>query len=345
MTAVLPTASVRSAESRVDAAVRAIAAGRAVVVADDEDRENEGDLVFAAEHASPALMAFTVRHTSGFVCVALPEEECVRLELPAMARSNQDRFATAYRVTVDAVGCGTGISAADRALTVARLGDRSAGATDFVRPGHVVPLAARRGGVLERRGHTEAAVDLAALAGCSPAGALCEIVSRDHPGTMAHGGELRRFADEHAIPFVTIADLAAVRGRGAPVRRGAATALPTPHGTFRAIGYAGDDGAEHIALQMGRLRSGSPALVHVECLSGNVLRSSGCTCGAELDAALAEVARRGHGVVVYLRPTAARACAFVGPAVLDSTTGHAAAAILADLGVGSSTGIAEARIS
>jgi 3,4-dihydroxy 2-butanone 4-phosphate synthase/GTP cyclohydrolase II len=345
---VLPTAVVGSAEARVGAAVAAVAAGRAVVVADDEDRENEGDLVFAAEHASPALMAFTVRHTSGFVCVALPEEECVRLELPAMTRTNRDPFATAYRVTVDAVGCGTGISAADRALTVARLGDRSADAADFVRPGHIVPLAARRGGVLERRGHTEAAVDLAVLAGCSPAGALCEIVSRGHPATMAHGAELRRFADEHAIPFVTIADLAAVRRHEVQVRRGAATALPTPHGTFRAIGYAGADGAEHVALQMGRLRAESSALVHVECISGNVLRSAACDCGAGLDAALAEVARRGHGVVVYLRPAAARACAFFGPAELDSTTDHVAAAILADLGIGSRgsrTGVVEPRIS
>lgn len=322
-----------NAAARVARAVAAIGAGRPVVVADDADREDEGDLVFAATHATAGLLAFTVRHTSGFVCVALPDDECDRLALPPMAARGGDRFGTAYRVTVDARGTGTGISATDRARTVALLGSPAAAAEDFVRPGHVVPLAARPGGVLERPGHTEAAVDLARLAGLPPAGALCEIVSTERPGAMARGAELHRFAAEHDLVHLTIADLAAVLGeRPRPVRRAATTTLPTTHGTFRAIGYA-DGAAEHLVLVAGRPAPGVAVHVHTECLAGDVLRSTGCRCGAELDAALAELARDG-GVLVLLRPAGrARACGLLGD---GPGTGDPAVvrAILTDLGVG-----------
>lgn len=326
---------VAAAEERVQAAVVAIGEGRPVVVSDDVDRENEGDLVFAAQYATPELLAFTVRHTSGFVCVALPISGCERLALPPMARDNQDRFSTAYRVTVDAVGTGTGISARDRALTILRLGTPSAEAADFVRPGHVVPLAACPGGVLERRGHTEAAVDLAEMAGCSPAGALCELVSRERPGAMARGAELERFAADHGLAHLTIADLvAARRAASAAVRRATATQLPTRHGGFHAVGYAGTvDGSEHVALTMGRLDDQVPVYVHIECISGDVLRSTECGCGSRLDQALSAIARAGRGVVIYLRPAGVlRACAFPGPSWPDHLPLHVPG-ILRDLGV------------
>lgn len=216
MTAIDPVTSgdlPPAAEERVRAAVAAVTAGRPVVVVDDADRENEGDLVFAATAATPALVAFTVRHTSGFVCVALPGESCDRLRLGPMHAGGGDRFGTAYRVAVDLRGTGTGISASARAATIAALGDPASRATDFARPGHVVPLRARSGGVLARRGHTEAAVDLSRLAGLPAAGALCEIVSVERPGEMARGAELERFAAEHRLVLVSIADLVAHRRR------------------------------------------------------------------------------------------------------------------------------------
>jgi 3,4-dihydroxy 2-butanone 4-phosphate synthase / GTP cyclohydrolase II len=239
-----------SAGQRVRAALAAIADGRPVVVVDDVDRENEGDLIFAASLATPKLVAFTVRHTSGFVCVALPGEDCDRLALPPMHTEAGDRFHTAYRVTVDLRGTGTGISAASRAATIAALASPRSKAADFLRPGHVVPLMAQPGGVLRRAGHTEAAVDLVRMAGLPPAGALCEIVSEDQPGEMARGAELERFAKEHDLVLLSIADLIQYRRRHEPqVRRVVTTSLPTSHGPFQAFGYAGvHDGAEHMAL-------------------------------------------------------------------------------------------------
>jgi 3,4-dihydroxy 2-butanone 4-phosphate synthase/GTP cyclohydrolase II len=322
------------AEVRVRAALAAIGAGRPVVVVDDVDRENEGDLIFAATTATPELVAFTVRHTSGFVCVALPGETCDRLGLATMHHDNEDRYRTAYQVTVDLRGTGTGISSAARAATIAALGSPTSAAADFTRPGHVVPLRARPGGVLARRGHTEAALDLARLAGLPAAGAICEIVSEDRPGEMARGAELERFAEEHDLVLISVTDLVSFRRRTEPqVRRVVETSLPTEHGRFTAIGYASELGAaEHVALVAGPADPTVPVHLHVECLSGDVLRSTGCACRRDLDEAMARFAADSRGIVVYLRPAGrAGACGLRDPAV-DLGTAAAAEWILTDLG-------------
>jgi 3,4-dihydroxy 2-butanone 4-phosphate synthase / GTP cyclohydrolase II len=285
-------------------AVADIAAGRAVVVVDDADRENEGDLIFAAELATPALVAFMVRHTSGYICVPLPAEECDRLDLPPMHHTNQDKRGTAYAVTADArEGVSTGICAADRARTMRLLAAAESTPWDFTRPGHVVPLRAKDGGVLRRAGHTEAAVDLARLAGLRPAGVLCEIVNDD--GTMARLPDLEAFARQHGLTLVSIADLIAYRRRSELlVRRVADARIPTRHGVFRAVGYDSTlDTVEHVALVIGDLGDGENVLVrvHSECLTGDVFGSLRCDCGPQLDAALAAVAAEGRGIVLYVR--------------------------------------------
>jgi 3,4-dihydroxy 2-butanone 4-phosphate synthase / GTP cyclohydrolase II len=290
----------------VERALRDLADGKAVVVVDDEDRENEGDLIFAAEKATPELVSFMVRYTSGYICVALTETECDRLDLPPMHHTNADSFRTAFTVTVDAKeGITTGISAADRAHTIRLLADPAAGAADLVRPGHVLPLRAKEGGVLRRSGHTEAAVDLTRLAGLSPAGALCEIVSEKNEADMARADELRVFAEDHGLTLVTIADLIAYRRRFEKhVERVAEARIPTPHGAFVAYGYDNVlDGIEHIALVCGELGDGEDVLVrvHSECLTGDVFGSLRCDCGPQLDAALEAVAAEGRGVVLYVR--------------------------------------------
>lgn len=202
----------------IERAIKDIAAGKAVIVVDDEDRENEGDLIFAAEHATPELVAFMVRYTSGYICVAIPESEADRLDLPPMVKTNQDNLKTAYAVTVDARhGITTGISAADRSHTIRLLAAAESGPDSFNRPGHVVPLRAKPGGVLRRPGHTEAAVDLAALAGARPAGVLCEMVNDD--GTMQRRPDLERFAAEHGLTLITIADLVEYLGQVGTVLR------------------------------------------------------------------------------------------------------------------------------
>ncbi|PRY27469.1 bifunctional 3,4-dihydroxy-2-butanone-4-phosphate synthase/GTP cyclohydrolase II [Pseudosporangium ferrugineum] len=285
-------------------AVKDIAAGKAVIVVDDEDRENEGDLIFAAEHATPELLAFMVRYTSGYVCVPLTEDEADRLDLPPMFHTNQDRRGTAYAVTVDArEGISTGISAADRAHTIRLLASAETRPTDLSRPGHVVPLRARPGGVLRRPGHTEASVDLATLAGLRPAGVICELVNDD--GTMMRLPDLEKFAAEHDLALISIADLIAYRRRHEQqVERVVETRLPTEHGDFTAVGYrAAVDGAEHVALVYGDLGDGEDVLVrvHSECLTGDVFASVRCDCGPQLDAALERVALAGRGVVLYMR--------------------------------------------
>ncbi|MCO1578782.1 bifunctional 3,4-dihydroxy-2-butanone-4-phosphate synthase/GTP cyclohydrolase II [Crossiella sp. SN42] len=290
----------------IEAAIADIAAGRPVVVVDDEDRENEGDLIFAAEKATPELIAFTVRYTSGYICVPLPESDCDRLDLPPMYHTNQDARGTAYTVTVDArSGVSTGISAADRAHTIRLLADAASTAADFNRPGHVVPLRAKEGGVLRRPGHTEAAVDLARLAGLRPAGVLCEVVSQKDDGDMARRDELEVFAAEHDLKLVSIAGLIAYRRRfEKQVQRVAEARIPTAHGVFRAVGYDSLlDGIEHVALVTGELGDGEDVLVrvHSECLTGDVFGSLRCDCGPQLDAALAAVAAEGRGVVLYMR--------------------------------------------
>jgi 3,4-dihydroxy 2-butanone 4-phosphate synthase/GTP cyclohydrolase II len=290
----------------IERAISDIAAGRPVVVVDDEDRENEGDLIFAAEKATPELLAFMVRYTSGYICVPLTESDCDRLDLPPMFHTNQDARGTAYTVTVDAKeGVSTGISAADRAHTIRLLAKETSQAGDFTRPGHVVPLRAKEGGVLRRPGHTEAAVDLAVLAGLRPAGVLCEIVSQKDEGDMARRDELEVFAAEHDLAIISIADLIDYRRRKEiQVVRVAEARIPTAHGTFRAVGYDSKlDGIEHIALVYGDIEDGENVLVrvHSECLTGDVFGSLRCDCGPQLDAALAAVVAEGRGVVLYMR--------------------------------------------
>jgi 3,4-dihydroxy 2-butanone 4-phosphate synthase/GTP cyclohydrolase II len=292
----------------VERAVADIAAGRAVVVVDDEDRENEGDLVFAASRATPELMAFTIRWSSGVVCVPVTAPTLDRLGIPLMTPHNRERMRTAYTISVDARdGVTTGISAADRAHTVRTLIDSATEAFEIVQPGHVFPLRYAEGGVLVRPGHTEAAVDLARLAGLEPAGVISEIVNDD--GTMKRGQQLRDFADEHGLAMISIDQLIHHRRRHENhVARVAETRLPTEHGEFTAYGYRMTiDGSEHVALVHGDLAAaraaGQPVLtrVHSECLTGDVLGSSRCDCGPQLDEALERIVSEGLGVLVYLR--------------------------------------------
>jgi 3,4-dihydroxy 2-butanone 4-phosphate synthase / GTP cyclohydrolase II len=288
----------------IERAIADIAAGKAVVVVDDEDRENEGDIIFAASKATPELMAFTIRHSSGVICVPMPAEMLDRLEIPLMTPHNKDRLRTAYTISVDARdGVTTGISAADRAHTARVLADSATEPWEVTRPGHVFPLRYREGGVLVRRGHTEAAVDLATLAGLTRAGVLVELVNDD--GTMKRGPELREFADEHGLAMISIDDLVRYRRRHENlVERVAETRLPTRHGDFTAYGYRITvDGSEHIALVHGDISGPDPVLtrVHSECLTGDVFGSDRCDCGPQLDEALERIVEEGRGVVVYLR--------------------------------------------
>ncbi|MGZ4448347.1 MAG: bifunctional 3,4-dihydroxy-2-butanone-4-phosphate synthase/GTP cyclohydrolase II [Nocardioides sp.] len=288
----------------VERAIADIAAGKAVVVVDDEDRENEGDIIFAASKATPELMAFTIRHSSGVICVPMPAEMLDRLEIPLMTPHNKDKLRTAYTISVDARdGVSTGISAADRAHTARVLADSATEPWEITRPGHVFPLRYRDGGVLVRRGHTEAAVDLATLAGLTPAGVLVEVVNDD--GTMKRAPELRAFADEHDLAMISIEDLVRYRRRVETlVERVAETRLPTRHGEFTAYGYRITvDDSEHIALVYGDISGDEPVLtrVHSECLTGDVFGSHRCDCGPQLDEAQERIVAEGRGVVIYLR--------------------------------------------
>jgi 3,4-dihydroxy 2-butanone 4-phosphate synthase / GTP cyclohydrolase II len=285
-------------------AVADLAAGKPVIVVDDADRENEGDLVFAAEHATPELVAFTIRWSSGVVCVPMAGADLDRLHIPPMTAQSTEPKGTAYTVSVDArTGVSTGISAGDRARTIRLLADPGAVAADFTRPGHVFPLRARPGGVLARPGHTEAAIDLVRLAGLRPVGAICELQNDD--GTMMRLPDLVAFGQRHGIRLVTIADLVAYRRQHeSQVERVADARVPTRHGEFRAVGYQSVlDGREHVALVAGDVDDGGEVLVrvHSECLTGDVFGSLRCDCGPQLDEALATVAAAGRGVVVYLR--------------------------------------------
>jgi 3,4-dihydroxy 2-butanone 4-phosphate synthase/GTP cyclohydrolase II len=275
-----------------------------LVVVDSEDRENEGDLILAAEHATPERLAFMVRHGSGVICVGLPGTRLDALHLPLMVAQNSDAMGTAYTVTVDyRHGTSTGISAADRASTLRALVDPQAGPSDFNRPGHVFPLRAREGGVLERPGHTEASVDLTRLAGLRPGGVLVEIVNDD--GSMARRPQLEEFARKHGLLMVTIADLIAWRKRNEViVQKVSSCRLPTRYGVFTLHGYRElPNGREHLALVMGEVGAGAPSLVrvHSECLTGEVFGSLRCDCESQLARAMGMVAAQGHGVIVYLR--------------------------------------------
>ncbi len=288
----------------IDRAIKDIAEGRPVVVVDDANRENEGDIILAASLATPELLAFMIRYTSGVICVPLPGAELDRLQLPLMTSQNTERMRTAFTLSVDARdGVTTGISAADRAATIARLVDPATTAQDLVRPGHIFPLRYAEGGVLRRPGHTEAAVDLARLAGLPPAGVLAEVVNDD--GTMARLPELRDFADTHGLALISIEQLIEYRRRTErQLTRQAHTKLPNAYGLWQAFGYRHDiDGTEYLALVLGDVADGTDVLtrLHSECLTGDVFGSLRCDCGAQLEAAMQAIAAEGRGVVLYLR--------------------------------------------
>ncbi|HYP74472.1 MAG TPA: bifunctional 3,4-dihydroxy-2-butanone-4-phosphate synthase/GTP cyclohydrolase II [Polyangiaceae bacterium] len=288
----------------IESALSAIAKGEIVVVVDDAARENEGDLILAAEHASPEKIAFMIRHTSGVICATVPPERARDLGLPLMVADNTESMRTAFTISVDlAVGTTTGISAADRSATLRALADPSRTAADFARPGHIFPLRVREGGVLRREGHTEAASDLARLAGLSPVGVLAELVNDD--GSMQSPEQVARFASEHGLIRISIADLIAYRRRTEVLVEAVADArLPTRHGVFSARVYRNVlDGIEHIALVRGELRGAQNVLVrvHSECLTGDIFGSTRCDCGSQLDSALETIAAAEQGVVVYLR--------------------------------------------
>jgi 3,4-dihydroxy 2-butanone 4-phosphate synthase / GTP cyclohydrolase II len=279
-------------------------AGRPVIIVDDEQRENEGDLVLAAEFATTEALAFIIRHTGGIVCLGMPDEVADRLALPPMVLHNTARRETAFTVSIEAAhGISTGISAADRAHTIRLAADPAATASDFARPGHVFPLRARRGGVLRRAGHTEAGVDLCRLAGLAPVAALSELMHDD--GSMMRLPALVEFAREHHLRVGTIADLIAHRLAGDRfVRRVDQAKLPTPWADFTVVGYRDElTEGEHVALVLGDVGDGEPVLVrvHSECLTGDALHSLRCDCGSQRDAALKLIADAGRGVLVYLR--------------------------------------------
>jgi 3,4-dihydroxy 2-butanone 4-phosphate synthase/GTP cyclohydrolase II len=286
-------------------AVAAVARGEIVVVVDDEDRENEGDLIMAAEAVTPEKLAFFLHHTSGYICAPITSQRARELELPPMVEANTDSMRTAFLVTVDArVGTTTGISAGDRAVTIQALVDPRTRPGDLNRPGHILPLEAKDGGVLKRAGHTEAAVDLARMAGLQPAGVLCEIVD-EKKMDMARLPELRAFAAEHDLLLISIADLIAHRRRNEKlVHRVAEAVIPTPFGPFTAIGYESDvDSVQSIALVRGEPSGKDDVLVrmHSECLTGDVFASLRCDCGTQLHDAMRQIAEAGEGVIVYIR--------------------------------------------
>lgn len=289
----------------IDRAIADLRAGRMIVVVDDEDRENEGDLVCAAEAVTPEIVNFMAQHGRGLICLALTPDDCDRLGLSQMVERNTDAMTTAFTVAIDAerrFGVGTGISASDRARTIRVAIDPETVPADLRRPGHIFPLRARPGGVLQRVGHTEASVDLARLAGFRPAGVICEILSAD--GSMARLPQLEEFCATHGLTLVSVADLVAYRLRiERLVHREAEARLPTEFGEFRIIGYRNDvDRAEHVALVFGDVDGEHNVLVrmHSKCLTGDVFHSLRCDCGLQLHAAMAHIARAGRGVIVYL---------------------------------------------
>ena len=289
--------------AKIEDAVAAFARGEILVVVDDEDRENEGDLTIAAEKVTPEVINFMAKWGRGLICMPMTEERLAELDLPLMVAQNTARFDTAFCVSIEAKGLtSTGISAGDRAATVLAAIDPSTRPADLARPGHMFPLRARTGGVLVRAGQTEAAVDLSRIAGLYPAGVICEIMNDD--GTMARVPELAKFAKRHRLLMITIADLIQYRMRTeALVRRVASAALPTEHGEFRVIAYESViDRETHVALVKGEIADGEQVLVrvHSRCLTGDVFHSARCDCGLQLEAALHRIAEEGRGVLLYL---------------------------------------------
>ena len=289
--------------ARIEDAVDAIRAGKMIIVVDDEDRENEGDLTIAAEKVTPEAINFMARYGRGLICLSMTPERLDELEIPLMVSQNSSRFETAFCVSIEAKGrTSTGISAGDRAATVLAAIDPATRPSDLARPGHMFPLRARTGGVMVRAGQTEAAVDLARIAGLYPAGVICEIMNED--GTMARVPELAKFARRHGLLMITIADLIKYRMRTESLVKRVATAkLPTEYGEFHVHAFENQiDKQTHVALVCGDIRDGKDVLVrvHSQCLTGDVFHSARCDCGAQLDTAMQRIAAEGRGVLLYL---------------------------------------------
>lgn len=287
----------------IEEAIYELIQGNVVIVCDDEDRENEGDFVALAEKATPEVINFMIKYGRGLVCVPVTEELADKLDLVPMVNHNTDPHRTAFTVSVDHKSTTTGISAYERSRTIQELLNPNAKASDFKRPGHVFPLVAKKGGVLRRAGHTEAAVDLARLCGAKPAGVICEIIKED--GTMARVPDLRKIADEFGLKMITIKDLIQYRNKKEKlVKREVEITLPTEFGEFKAIGYTNSvDGKEHVALVKGEVIPDEPILVrvHSECLTGDVFGSYRCDCGPQLHAALRQIEEEGRGILLYMR--------------------------------------------
>ncbi|MDI3534725.1 MAG: 3,4-dihydroxy 2-butanone 4-phosphate synthase / cyclohydrolase [Thermosediminibacterales bacterium] len=289
--------------NKIEEAIEDLKAGKIIIVVDDEDRENEGDLLMAAEKVTPETINFMAKYGRGLICVPMTKERLDELEIYPMVSTNTDPKETAFTVTVDAKDTTTGISAKERAFTILKLIDPQAGPKDFTKPGHIFPLVAKEGGVLKRAGHTEAAVDLARLAGLYPAGVICEIMNDD--GTMARVPQLMEYAKKHNLKIITIADLIAYRRKNESLVEKAAEAfLPTKYGDFKIIGYINKLNREHhVALVKGNISNGEPVLVrvHSECLTGDTFGSLRCDCGEQFAAAMEAIEKEGRGILLYMR--------------------------------------------
>lgn len=287
----------------IEDAVKDLLDGKPVIVVDDEDRENEGDFVAIAEKVTAETVNFMAKYGRGLICAPIDEEIAAKLDLSPMVSHNTDPHGTAFTISIDHMTTTTGISALERAITIQKMVDGESKGTDFKRPGHIFPLIAKKGGVLQRAGHTEAAVDLAVLAGAKPAGMICEIMNED--GSMARVPELHKLAEEHGLKFITIKDLIQYRNKKEKlVNKEVEIKLPTEYGEFRAIGFTNLlDDKEHVALVKGTIDPEEPVLVrvHSECLTGDVFGSHRCDCGPQLHAALHQIQEAGSGVLLYMR--------------------------------------------
>ncbi|WP_240840381.1 bifunctional 3,4-dihydroxy-2-butanone-4-phosphate synthase/GTP cyclohydrolase II [Acidaminobacter sp. JC074] len=287
----------------IEVAIEAIKNGEMIIVVDDEDRENEGDLLMAAEHASPEAINFMATHGRGLICMPMKEASLKALEIPMMIHNNTDPKETAFTVSVDHVNSTTGISAFERAETILKLIDETSKPSDFTRPGHIFPLVAKEGGVLKRAGHTEAAVDLSVLAGLKPAGVICEIMKDD--GSMARVDDLITYKEKHNLKMITIADLIAYRlENDSLIERVSEANMPTKYGDFKMVGYINKlTGEHHVALVKGEIKEDTPTLirVHSECLTGDAFGSLRCDCGDQLQNALKRIDEAGNGILLYMR--------------------------------------------
>jgi 3,4-dihydroxy 2-butanone 4-phosphate synthase/GTP cyclohydrolase II len=289
--------------SEIEEAIEDLKSGKVIIVCDDEDRENEGDFVSIAQYATPETINFMAKEGRGLICVPIAESLAKKLDLHPMVTSNTDSHKTAFTVSIDHKETSTGISAFERALTIEKMLDKNASPTDFNRPGHIFPLVGKAGGVLRRAGHTEAAIDLALLAGAEPAGVICEIMKDD--GTMARMNDLEEVAKTYDLKIITIKQLIEYRYKHENhVKREVEIQLPTEFGLFKAVGYSNSiDGKDHVALVKGEITEDEPVLlrVHSECLTGDVFSSNRCDCGPQLEAALAQIEKEGKGILLYMR--------------------------------------------